>query len=76
VEAFHLRKHCGRMVLSVLRMQRIGSIVFFTQRKPTGGQVARADIRIRIRGRIVRVHVSEPVIRAIIRVTANIRASP
>ena len=37
--------------------------------------LARADIRIRIRGRIVRVHVSEPVIRAIIRVTANIRAS-
>lgn len=37
--------------------------------------MARADIRIRIRGRIVRVHVSEPVIRTVIRVAANIRTS-
>lgn len=37
--------------------------------------MARADIRIRIRGRIVRVHVSEPVIRTVIRVTANIRTA-
>lgn len=33
----------------------------------------RADIRIRIRGRIIRVHVSETVIRAIIRIATDLR---
>jgi len=33
----------------------------------------RADIRIRIRGRIIRVHVGETVIRAIIRIATDLR---
>lgn len=60
---------------SVLRMQRIGLLLTNIFGNPQGEQVARADIRIRIRGRIVGVHVSEPVIRTVIRVAANIRTS-
>ena len=36
----------------------------------------RANVRIRIRRRIIRVHVSETIIRAIVSITANIRPVP
>ena len=33
--------------------------------------ISRADIRVRIRNRIIRVHVSEAVVRPVVRITAD-----
>lgn len=37
---------------------------------------ARANVRVRVRGSVIRVQVSEAVIRAVIRITANLKAAP